>query len=154
MGLRVHPNAPIVGRSLAEVAASVEDRRFLTAAISRNGETIVPRGDNRFEANDQVYIIGESQQMQLVMEMAGYGEENLVTIHWPDPLPRDQRSEVEADKFELDYNVTSIETVQSRRGLDPEIEGERIQAQEVAQGNIGAMLVRDFTQGQQTGFEA
>jgi trk system potassium uptake protein TrkA len=74
MGLRVPPGAPIVGRSLAEVAASVEDRRFLTAAISRNGETIMPRGDDRFEANDQVYIIGESQQMPLVMEMAGYGE--------------------------------------------------------------------------------
>jgi trk system potassium uptake protein TrkA len=74
MGLRVHPEAPIVGRSLAEVAASVEDRRFLTAAIARNGETIVPRGDHRFQANDQVYIIGESQQMPLVMEMAGYGE--------------------------------------------------------------------------------
>jgi len=74
MGLRVHPEAPIVGRSLAEVAAGVEERRFLTAAIARNGETIVPRGDHRFQANDQVYIIGESQQMPLVMEMAGYGE--------------------------------------------------------------------------------
>ncbi len=74
MGLRVHPEAPIVGKSLAEVAASIEDRRFLTAAISREGQTIVPRGDDRFQANDQVYIIGESQQMPHVMEMAGYGE--------------------------------------------------------------------------------
>ncbi|MGD8866881.1 MAG: NAD-binding protein, partial [Gemmatimonadales bacterium] len=74
MGLRVHPEAPIVGKSLAEVATEVPDRRFLTAAIAREGQTIVPRGDNRFEANDQVYIIGESQQMPLVMEMAGYGE--------------------------------------------------------------------------------
>ncbi|MGD8698281.1 MAG: Trk system potassium transporter TrkA [Gemmatimonadales bacterium] len=80
MGLRVHPEAPIVGRTLAEVAASVEDRRFLTAAISRDGQTIVPHGDNRFQANDQVYIIGESQQMPLVMEMAGYGEFRLSRV--------------------------------------------------------------------------
>ena len=38
--------------------------------LSRDGQTIMPRGDDRFEANDQVYIIGESQQMPLVMEMA------------------------------------------------------------------------------------
>jgi trk system potassium uptake protein TrkA len=74
MGLRVTSNAPIVGRSLIEVAADVKDRRFLTAAISRNGETIVPGGDDRFEADDLAYIIGESQQMPLVMELAGYGE--------------------------------------------------------------------------------
>lgn len=74
MGLRVHPEAPIVGRTLAEVAAQVPDRRFLTAAISREGTTIVPSGDDRFQADDQAYIIGESRQMPLVMEMAGYPE--------------------------------------------------------------------------------
>jgi trk system potassium uptake protein TrkA len=72
MGLRVTPDAPIVGETLAEVAARVKDRRFLTAALYRNGETIVPHGDDRFEANDQAYIIGESRQMPLVMELAGY----------------------------------------------------------------------------------
>ncbi len=74
MGLRVHPEAPVVGKSLREVSAMVKDRRFLTAAIARNGETIVPRGDDHFEADDQVYIIGESRQMPRVLELAGYHE--------------------------------------------------------------------------------
>jgi len=74
LGLRVPAEAPVVGRSLAEVAGMVPDRRFLTAAISRNDETIIPRGDDRFQADDQVYIIGESRQMPRVLEMAGYPE--------------------------------------------------------------------------------
>ncbi|MEE9134185.1 MAG: Trk system potassium transporter TrkA [Gemmatimonadota bacterium] len=74
MGLRVQPDAPIVGQSLQEVATRVEDRRFLTAAVLRNGETIIPRGDYRFQAGDQIYIIGESTQMPLVLKLAGYPE--------------------------------------------------------------------------------
>jgi trk system potassium uptake protein TrkA len=74
MGLRVQPDAPIIGRSLAEVAAGVKDRRFLTAAISRDGKTIIPGGDDIFQADDLAYIIGESKQMPLVLEMAGYPE--------------------------------------------------------------------------------
>ncbi len=74
MGLRVQPGAPIVGRSLAEVAADIKDRRFLTAAIARDGQTILPRGDDVFQSDDLAYIIGESTQMPLVLELAGYPE--------------------------------------------------------------------------------
>ena len=72
LGLRMQPDAPIVGQSLAEVSAKLKDRRFLTVAIARDGETIIPRGSDRFEADDQVYIIGESKQMPRVFELAGY----------------------------------------------------------------------------------
>ena len=51
-----------------------KDRQFLTAAISRNGQTIIPRGDEHFEVNDQVYIIGESKQMPRVFALAGFDE--------------------------------------------------------------------------------
>jgi trk system potassium uptake protein TrkA len=74
IGLRIQPDAPVVGQSLAAVAAMVKERRFLTAAIARDGKTIIPRGDDHFEANDQVYIIGESKQIPLVLELAGYGK--------------------------------------------------------------------------------
>jgi trk system potassium uptake protein TrkA len=80
LGLRVPAHAPVVGRSLAEVAAMVKDRRFLTAAISRNDATIIPRGDDRFQADDQVYIIGESRQMPRVLGLAGYPEFKLQRV--------------------------------------------------------------------------
>ena len=80
MGLRVQPDAPIVGKTLIEVAAGVDDRRFLTAAIRRGEETIVPRGDNHFEEGDKVYIIGDPRQMPQVLELAGYQEFRLERV--------------------------------------------------------------------------
>lgn len=74
LGLLIQPGAPVAGKTLAEIATAVPDRRFLTAAISRNGETIIPKGDQHFEVGDQVYIIGEPRQMPRVFEMAGYDE--------------------------------------------------------------------------------
>ncbi len=72
LGLRVLPDAPVVGVKLAELAETIKNRQFLTAAILRGDETIIPRGDNRIEADDLVYIIGESRQMPRVLELAGY----------------------------------------------------------------------------------
>jgi trk system potassium uptake protein TrkA len=72
LGLTVHEGAPVVGRTLAEIAEAEADRRYLTAAIQRGDETIVPGGEDRFEAEDQVYIIGESKQMPRVLKLAGY----------------------------------------------------------------------------------
>lgn len=72
LGLRIQPEAPVVGMRLHELAQTIEDRRFLTAAISRGRETIIPRGNHRIEADDLVYIIGESRQMPRVLELAGY----------------------------------------------------------------------------------
>lgn len=72
LGLTVREGAPVAGKTLAEVAASEKDRRYLTVAIRRGEQTIVPRGDNRFQAEDLVYIIGQSTQMPRVLELAGY----------------------------------------------------------------------------------
>jgi len=80
MGLRIQPDAPIVGQSLAEVAAGVKERRFLTAAIAREGQTIIPRGDDVFQPDDLAYIIGESTQMPLVLELAGYSKFRLSRV--------------------------------------------------------------------------
>jgi hypothetical protein len=84
------------------------------------------------------------------LELEGHGAENLTTIHWQDPLPKDPRGEAEADGFELDRGLASKETVRARRGLDNEAELERIQAEQVAEGNIGALLIRNWEQGQGT----
>lgn len=79
-----------------------------------------------------------------LLEMTGMGDQNICTIHWSDPLPADPNADTVRDKFELDYNLTSLETVRVRRGLDNEAEEERIAAQEVNSGNIGAALLRNF----------
>jgi trk system potassium uptake protein TrkA len=112
IGLRVQQGAPVVGRTLAEVAATVKDRRFLTAAIARDGTTIIPRGDDRFEENDLVYIIGESKQMPLVLELAGYGEFRLRRVM----IAGGSRTAVHLAKILEDHDVhcTIIEADRTR----------------------------------------
>lgn len=87
-----------------------------------------------------------------VLEIHGAGAENFTTIHWPDPLPDDEQAMMTGDKFELDYNLVSKETVRNRRGLNDKDEKERIAAEkEEAQeqnDNLGAAIVRNWQNAQ------
>jgi len=87
-----------------------------------------------------------------LLELAGYGENNYTSIIWDNPLPMNEQEQMTRDGFELDRGVVSKETVQRRRGLDPETENARIAAEGTAEdlrtGNVGALLIRQFAQGQ------
>lgn len=73
IGLRVKPGAPIAGRTLMELG---EDRRrrsrYLVAAIVRGGATIVPRGGDRIEEDDQIFVIAEPQHLPEILPDAGH----------------------------------------------------------------------------------
>ena len=83
-----------------------------------------------------------------MLALAGYGEENYTTLHWPSPLPDDWNEQKARDEFELANGVASVETIRARRGLDNLVENERIAAEQTQrnerEGNVGAMLVQDF----------
>lgn len=58
IGARLGPDAPVVGRTLVEIARAHEpDWHFLFGVLGRDGETIIPRGDQRLEAGDQVRVV-------------------------------------------------------------------------------------------------
>lgn len=86
-----------------------------------------------------------------LLDLAGMGDDHVMTIHWADPLPGDQGAATERDKFELDYALASKETVRVRRGLDNKAEEARIDAEAgqsaAREGNIGEMLLRSFERG-------
>lgn len=72
IGLRVREGAPIAGRTLAELGANQRRSRYLVAAIVRDGLTIVPRGDDRVQAHDQIFVIGEPQHLPEILPDAGH----------------------------------------------------------------------------------
>lgn len=86
-----------------------------------------------------------------LLEMGGFGADNYVTLHWPSPLPEDWEEQKARDEFELLNEVASLETVRARRNLDNEVEQKRIDAErekrDVNDGNIGAMMARNFFTG-------
>lgn len=82
-----------------------------------------------------------------VLELMGYGPDNITKLYWGDPLPTDERATTEGAKFDLDYNLASRQTVAEDRGYNWEVEQERMTAQNVEEGNVGEMLLRAFERG-------
>lgn len=62
--VRVMPGSLVIGRTIAEVAT----REYLVAAIYRAGELIVPHGDTRVDAGDQVLLVGEPETLRAIAD--------------------------------------------------------------------------------------
>ncbi len=67
LGVVVGPKSNMVDRSLAEIA-SVDHWRFLFGAVTRDGETIIPRGDLHVTAGDHVRLITHESRQHEVLE--------------------------------------------------------------------------------------
>ena len=62
VGVKLDENARAVGVHLSALSARIGNRVPLIAAILRNEELIIPRGDDRLLAGDEVYFITEEHQ--------------------------------------------------------------------------------------------
>lgn len=72
LGIRLGADAPVVGRTLRELAASNEPNwRFLFGAITRGDDTIIPRGDHRLEAGDLVRVVCTPSVRRELAELLG-----------------------------------------------------------------------------------
>lgn len=70
VGVRIRDDAPLAGMQLKEFAIS-NHGHFHVSAIHRNHETIIPRGDDRIEANDILYITTTREHVDELVEICG-----------------------------------------------------------------------------------
>lgn len=75
IGLRLDKNAPIANKKLAEIAQEFQNTDFRVVAIHRNFRTIIPKGNDKFLANDQVFVITKPEGHEQILKLAG--KENL-----------------------------------------------------------------------------
>ena len=72
IGARLPAHAPLVGRTLGEIAEEFEpDWDFMVAAIGRGDETIIPRKDACLQADDHVRVVAKRRARRLVIELLG-----------------------------------------------------------------------------------
>lgn len=57
---------------MAELDEAMGDRTFVTVAVVRDGDTVVPRGGTRIHAGDQIFILSPAAEMPFIPAMAGY----------------------------------------------------------------------------------
>ncbi len=72
LGATIGPDAPLAGSTLAEIGASFEpDWHFLFGALTRDGETVIPRGDQRLEVGDHVRVLTTREARTEILELLG-----------------------------------------------------------------------------------
>src|SRR5690606_3891819 len=73
IGLTLSSSSAFVGRSVKEVAQIYPTLKYVPIALQRFGTqyTIIPRGDTKFEKDDQVYFTTDRNGVEQIVEMSG-----------------------------------------------------------------------------------
>jgi trk system potassium uptake protein len=72
VGLRIAPEAPMVGRSLAQLDQELAGRRFVFVALVREESTEIPTGSTMFQAGDKVFVLAPADEISSLPPLAGY----------------------------------------------------------------------------------
>jgi len=69
--LKLDENAPAINKTLIEIDKENPSTEFRAVALTRNGETIIPHGDDTFRVNDLVYVVTNKNGISDVMRYSG-----------------------------------------------------------------------------------
>ncbi|MBN2666210.1 MAG: Trk system potassium transporter TrkA [Bacteroidales bacterium] len=68
---KLDQNAPIIDKSLMELASTTNTEKYRAVAIKRNDITIIPRGNERFRLGDLVFVISTFDGIDEMMTTSG-----------------------------------------------------------------------------------
>lgn len=72
LGATLRPGSQLVGRQLSEIGRSSDaDWEFLFGAVTRDGVTVIPRGDETLEAGDHVRVLTTRETRRRTLELLG-----------------------------------------------------------------------------------
>ncbi|MEM6522532.1 MAG: Trk system potassium transporter TrkA [Bacteroidota bacterium] len=80
IGVNVDNKSPIAGKTLAESAHLNPDYNFVTVAILRDNETIIPRGETLFLEGDHAYFITQPDGVDRVLSLSGKTRQGVKNI--------------------------------------------------------------------------
>ena len=69
--IRLEEGAPIIGQKLRELTSDRDNLEFRAVAMTRQGKTIIPGGDDAFEVGDLVYVISSQAGMKELYKYSG-----------------------------------------------------------------------------------
>ena len=71
VGMRIDAGAPVIGRTLQEVAVENQNLTFRVMAIGRGIRTILPRGAERIRRGDQIFVLARPKVIPHVARIMG-----------------------------------------------------------------------------------
>lgn len=68
---KLEEDSPVIDYTLLQATKNLNNLDYRAVAISREGETIIPRGNDQFKYNDLVYVIANQNGIKDMMEHSG-----------------------------------------------------------------------------------
>jgi trk system potassium uptake protein TrkA len=69
--IKLDKYAPVVNKTLNQVALEFPQLEFRAVAIHRKGKTLIPTGNDYFRENDLAYVITKPKGIELLLELGG-----------------------------------------------------------------------------------
>jgi trk system potassium uptake protein TrkA len=69
--IKLEEDAPIINKSIIETTQGIDYQNYRVVAITRNGNTIIPRGEDKFLVGDMIYVISNQTGVPGLMEFSG-----------------------------------------------------------------------------------
>ena len=106
VGINVDEGSALHNKSITELSHLNPDHNFITVAILRNNETIIPRGNTIFHLNDHAYFIAEPDGIEPVLSFTSKERRNVKNVM---VLGGSKIGFHTASKLSIKYNVKLIE---------------------------------------------
>ncbi len=71
VGVTVTADSKLMDKTMVQVAQLNPDQNFVTVAILRENQTIIPHGDNVFKEGDHAYFVAEPEGVDRILKLAG-----------------------------------------------------------------------------------
>lgn len=119
LGLDIEEDAPVIGKTMAEISNMHQSGSYLVVAIKRDEETIIPKGDTRVQACDHLYVITHADGMEELLEVTGKRKIDVSNVVI---MGGSRTGTLLAKKLSKDYHVKLIEkNVEKSRELASEL---------------------------------
>ena len=104
--LRIEETSVFKGKKLSELFFSKTNMSLRVVAIFRDGNTIIPRGDDMLLPNDAAYIVSNHAGIRMIMEMCGKPQKTLRNVMI---MGGSRIGRMVAKDLEKHYNVKLLE---------------------------------------------
>jgi trk system potassium uptake protein TrkA len=109
--IKLEANAPVIGKSLQEIASAHRNLDFRALAIHRNRETFIPKAGDRFQVNDLAYVITKPNAIDNLMALGGKVHHSIKNVMI---VGGGRVGRITAKRLEKDMNIKLIEKDKER----------------------------------------
>jgi trk system potassium uptake protein TrkA len=109
--IKLEATAPVIGKSLNEIAAQNLNLDFRAVAIHRNRQTFIPRGEDKFQEDDLAYVITKPKAIESLLKLGGKVQHSIRNVM---VIGGGRVGRMAARRLEKEMNIKLIEKDKER----------------------------------------